>query len=153
MLFFFRSQSVYDITQTTQTFVNILGLLELHSHAASFGHLFWASQVNEIQFALLGGVFLDIFLVDVDDEQGVTSGATLIHASEGHLSIGSPVVHCFQHLLSWSHIDFGAVLDEDSLVLVLLDLKSGLGCYIFRNYTYDLANRRAFRCKFRRKNT
>lgn len=149
MLFFVWSQSIDDISETTQTLVNVFRLLQLHTLAPCLAHFLRPSQVYKIQLTLLAWVLLVVPLHDVDDEERVASGAPLIHASEGYLSVGRASVHGLEHLFAGAYADFGAILDEDAPVLILFNLQSGLGRYIIKFNTYDPVNQTAFRCIFR----
>jgi len=87
----------------------------------SFWNFFRASKINKVELTLFGWIFFDVFLVDVYDEDGMTSGAPLIHSCEGNFPIACSTVHGFEHLLPRPHADLCTVLYEDTPVLILFD--------------------------------
>ena len=65
------SEGVDDLAQSSQTSIDLLGLIEQLALCASFGNLLTASQINEIKFAGLGTEICGIVLADGEDEDHV----------------------------------------------------------------------------------
>lgn len=58
----------------------------------------------------------------MNNEQGVASGASLVHACEGHFAVHGPTVHGLEHVFAGRHANLSTVLNENSPVLVFLYL-------------------------------
>lgn len=95
MLFLLRSQGIDDISKSWQWFIDVLGLLQLLPHHTSFRNFFWSSQINEIEFWLFCVIFFQIFLVKMNNEKGVASWGSLVHARKRNFPILRPTVHNF----------------------------------------------------------
>ena len=63
-----------------------------------------------------------MFLADMNNEEGVTSGASLVHACECHFSVHGSTVHGLEHVLTGCHANLSTVLNENSPVLVFFYL-------------------------------
>lgn len=93
-------------------------------------YFFWSSQVHKIQFTLLCWVFFYIFLENMNNEQRMTSRRTLVHSSKGNFSVLRSTIHRFEHLIWTWHRNFSTILDKNSPLFVLFDLKPSLRCYV-----------------------
>lgn len=63
-----------------------------------------------------------MFLIDMNDEERVAPGASLIHACEGYFAVHGPAIHGLEHMLAGGDADLSAVLNEYSSMFILFDL-------------------------------
>lgn len=123
-------QALNDVSQGTQTGVDVFGLLESQTFGGRPLHPLTSSQVDQNQprlnlldLVVLTGPLVFAGLVDIDVQNGVTSARGLVHLLAGHGSVSHAGVDDVDGLFYSLDWDLHKLLDEDLSVVLLTDLE------------------------------
>lgn len=126
MLLLALDESTDDIAESRERQVDLSCLLESGASCLGLALPLRACQIDEIQLARLDTLLAQVVSLsslDVNRENGVTSGRIFVHCSLACLTIGRAVVHVPLDFLLGLHDAGGQVLHEHALVGVLLEIQ------------------------------
>lgn len=72
---------------------------------------------------MLGSISFGVFLVDMEYEYTMTSGASFVHSCGGNSSVFGPALVDLLHLFGVGNVDFCDILHENAFGLVFFDLE------------------------------
>lgn len=116
-------KSMYDISEGSQTLINLFGLINSLAFCASSRIFIASCQIYHSKLGCFGTLIISIVLIDGEEEDHVAPGCCFIHVGVALRSICYSNLYVFENFLRTSNVSFSAVLDIDTLGLTLSNLQ------------------------------
>lgn len=119
-------QRIDHLSQSGQTGIDLLSLVQSFTLCASLCDLFTACQINQIQLSRLCSEINSVVLADGENEDHMRPRGTFIHVGGSN----RPTIPCnfyqFVNLLHRRNVVFGQILNKDAPLLIRPNLKIAL---------------------------